>query len=150
MKPLIVLLVSFLIALISIRILNGDYETALAARIAMSLMLVFTMIGHFAFTAGMLLMVPEMIPYKKAFVYFTGVVELLAAIGLLISKLQVLTGWLLICFFILLLPANINAAVKHIDYQKADRTGSGPSYLWFRVPLQLLFIAWVYFAAIRS
>ncbi len=149
MKPLIVLLVSFVIALIVTRLIVGDFNVALSGRIAMALMLAFTAIGHFAFTKGMVMMIPDFIPFKKALVYFTGVIEILAAAGLLISSYQVLTAWLLIVFFIVLLPANINAAIRHIDYQKGTFTGSGLTYLWFRVPLQILFILWTYFSAIR-
>jgi uncharacterized membrane protein len=149
MKPLIVLLVSFVIALIVTRLIVGDFNVVLSGRIAMALMLAFTAIGHFTFTKGMVMMIPDFIPFKKALVYFTGVIEILAAAGLLISSYQVLTAWLLIVFFIVLLPANINAAIRHIDYQKGTFTGSGLTYLWFRVPLQILFILWTYFSAIR-
>ena len=149
MKPLIVLLVSFVIALIVTRLIVGDFNVALSGRIAMASMLAFTAIGHFAFTKGMVMMIPDFIPFKKALVYFTGVIEILAAAGLLISSYQVLTAWLLIVFFIVLLPANINAAIRHIDYQKGTFTGSGLTYLWFRVPLQILFILWTYYSAIR-
>jgi hypothetical protein len=41
------------------------------------------------------------------------------------------------------LSANINAAIHKVDYEKATYEGPGISYLWFRIPLQLLFIAWV-------
>ena len=149
MKPLIVLLVSFVIALIVTRLIIGDFNIALSGRIAMALMLAFTAIGHFAFTKGMVMMIPDFIPFKKALVYFTGVIELISEAGLLISSYQVLTAWLLIVFFIVLLPANINAAIRHIDYQKGTFTGSGLTYLWFRIPLQILFILWTYFSAIR-
>ena len=47
-------------------------------------------------------------------------------------------------FFIAVLSANINAAVQRIDYEKATYGGAGVGYLWFRIPLQLFFIAWVY------
>jgi len=149
MKPLIVLLVSFVIALIVTRLIVGDFNVALSGRIAIASMLAFTAIGHFAFTKGMVMMIPDFIPFKKALVYFTGVIEILAAVGLLIPSFKALTAWLLIIFFILLLPANINAAIPHIDYQKGTFTGSGVAYLWFRVPLQILFILWTYFSAIK-
>ena len=115
----------------------------------MSAMLLFTAIAHFAFTKGMIMMIPDLIPFKKGMVYFTGVIEIAAAVGVLIPGLQVLTGWLLILFFLLLLPANINAAIRHIDYQKGSFEGPGAKYLWFRVPLQILFILWTYFAAVK-
>jgi uncharacterized membrane protein len=58
-------------------------------------------------------------------------------------------GWALILFFILVLPGNIKAAIHHIDYQKGTFDGYGPNYLWFRVPLQILFIGWTYISAIK-
>lgn len=115
----------------------------------MSIMLLFTSIGHFAFTKGMEMMIPTIIPYKRTMVYLTGVIEICAAVGLLLGSTRELTAWLLILFFILLLPANIYAAMKHVDYQKGTFEGSGVGYLWFRVPLQVLFIIWTYFFAIR-
>ena len=115
----------------------------------MSVMLLFTAIGHFALTKGMILMMPHFIPFKKQLVYLTGVIEIAAAAGLLVPRLQVLTAWLLILFFICILPVNINAALRHIDYEKGTYHGSGPKYLWFRIPLQVLFIIWVYWFALR-
>jgi uncharacterized membrane protein len=42
------------------------------------------------------------------------VFEIAAAIGLLIPKLQIMTAWLLLLFFVLILPANIQAAIKKL------------------------------------
>jgi uncharacterized membrane protein len=78
----------------------------------------------------------------------TGIIEIVAAAGLLIHSLQQKTAFLLIAFFILILPTNINAAFRHIDYQKGTNDGKGVSYLWFRMPLQVFFIAWTWFFAI--
>jgi uncharacterized membrane protein len=144
MKPLIVLLISFGFAILSIKIFTRQNDFALAARIAMSLMLLFTASGHFAFPRGMMMMMPAFIPFRLALVYITGVIEILAAIGLQIESLKNLTAVLLIIFFILVLPANIYAAVKHIDYQKVGNNGNGLYYLWFRIPLQILFIIWTW------
>lgn len=113
-------------------------------------MLVFTATAHFAFSKGMAMMLPDFIPYKTETVYLTGIIEIAAAVGLFIPNLRIVTGWLLIAFFILILPANIYAAIKNIDYQKGTSDGSGLMYLWFRIPLQILFIAWTYFSAIKG
>jgi uncharacterized membrane protein len=150
MKPLFVLLGAFIISLPATKFLTGEFDYSLSGRIAMSSMLLFTAIGHFALTKGMTLMMPDFIPFKKELVYFTGVVEIAAAAGLLISSLQNLTAWLLILFLILVLPVNINAARKKIDYQKGTTNGNGIKYLWFRVPVQLFFIVWVYFFALKG
>ncbi|HZY40171.1 MAG TPA: hypothetical protein VFE53_26140 [Mucilaginibacter sp.] len=149
MKPLIVLIIAFGVALVTIKIGWRHYDFALAARIAMTVMLLFTSMGHFKFPKGMAMMVPGFVPFKQTLVYLTGLFEIIAAITLQFSNLRVTTGWLLVVFFLLMLPANINAAIKRIDYEKGTYEGKGIKYLWFRVPLQILFIAWVYLGAIR-
>jgi len=149
MKPLLVLIGVFAVSLFATGPFTDGSSFSLAGRIAMAAMLVFTAIGHFAFVDGMAMMMPEIVPFKKEIVYLTGVIEIAAAAGLLVPQLVQLTGWLLIAFFVCILPANINAAMKKIDYQKGTNDGSGPGYLWFRVPLQIFFIAWVWFFAIH-
>jgi uncharacterized membrane protein len=113
-------------------------------------MLLVTAIGHFLYPAGMALMLPDFIPFKKEVIYLTGIIEVAAAIGLLIPRFQKLTAWLLILFFVMILPANIYAAIHHVNLTTATYDGSGLNYLWFRIPLQVLFIAWVYYFAIKN
>ena len=149
MKPLIILLSVFAISLLTTKIVRGQFEFALSGRIAMSVMLIFTAIAHFTFTKGMSMMLPDFIPFKTETVYLTGFIEIAAAIGLFIPNFRVVTAWLLIAFFLLILPANIYAATKHIDYQKGTFDGNGLTYLWFRIPLQILFIVWTYLSTIK-
>lgn len=150
MTPLIVLISAFAVSLLVIKIVRGKFDFALSGRIAMSTMLLFTSIAHFIYTNGMSMMLPDFIPYKTEVVYLTGIIEIAAAIGLLIPNFIIVTAWLLIVFFILILPANIHAAIKHIDYQKGTFDGNGLYYLWFRIPLQILFLIWTYLSAIKS
>jgi uncharacterized membrane protein len=145
MKPLIVLLISFSITLLVTGFIFNDVDVPLSGQVAMAAMLIFTSVAHFVFTKGMEMMIPSFVPYKKTVVYLTGVMEAGAAVGLLIGEIRVATAWLLILFFVMLLPANIYAALNHVDYQKGTFEGSGVQHLWFRVPLQVLFIAWTYF-----
>ncbi len=63
----------------------------------------------------------------------------------MLPDMRQLTAWLIILFFIAILPANIQAAIKHVDFQKGTYEGPGAKYLWFRVPLQVFFIAWVWY-----
>lgn len=150
MKPLIILLTGFGISLVILKLINGDWQPAFSGCIGMSAMLIFTAIGHFVFSNGMEMMLPPLMPFKKAIVYTTGFIEIAAAIGLLLSSFRQLSAWLLILFFILILPANIAASIRKVDYQKATYDGPGRRYLWFRIPLQLFFIAWVYWFAIKG
>ncbi|KAF2517354.1 DoxX family protein [Flavobacterium foetidum] len=149
METLIVLFGAFAATLLIIWLKTKRLELSFSGRIAMALMLAFTAIGHFAFTKGMAMMI-SFLPWANVIVYATGIIELIASIGLLLPSTKVFTGKLLILFFILLLPANIYAASKNINLQTADYTGRGLSYLWLRIPLQFLFILWVYFSSIRN
>ncbi len=150
MIPLIVLITVFIVSLFAIKIFTGKYKLSLSGRIAMSVMLVFTAIAHFAYTEGMAMMLPEFIPYKNFIVYFTGIVELAAAIGLLLPKYKKLTARLLIIFFVLILPANIYAAMHQVNYQTGSYDGKGLDYLWLRIPVQIFYILWTWFFAIRK
>lgn len=149
MKPLTVLLLTFVVVLFVIKFTQKEHNFTLAARIAIATMLLFTAIGHFIFTKGMSMMIPSFIPYKINIIYLTGIFEILLAVGLLIPKFQIISGWLLIIFLILMLPANIYASLSKINYQKGTFDGNGLSYLWFRIPLQILFIIWTYISSIR-
>lgn len=149
MKPLIVLAVAFVLAVLVMYSVSGHIVTILPARIAMSAMLLFTALGHVKYTRGMANMLPAFIPGKVALVYISGLLEVVAAITLLLPAFTYGTGWFLITFFIVLLPANIYAAINRVNLETGDRNGAGPAYLWFRVPLQVLFIVWVYWCAVK-
>jgi uncharacterized membrane protein len=150
MKPLIVLLSVFAISLLINKALRGKFEFAFSGRIAMSAMLMFTAVAHFTLTKGMEMMLPDFIPSKTEVVYLTGIIEIAAAIGLFIPNLRMTTAWLLIVFFLLILPANIYASIRQVDIQNGTFEGNGLTYLWFRIPIQILFIVWTYLAAIKS
>ncbi len=149
MKPLIVLIAAFIISAFILKFTRGQLDYQLAGRIAMAAMLVFTAIGHFVFITGMAEIVPSFMPFKKELVVVTGVIEIIFAFALLFPQYKVQVGWLLIVFFILILPANVRASIHQINYQTGQLNGPGTAYLWFRIPLQLFFILWVYFASIR-
>jgi uncharacterized membrane protein len=149
MKPLVVLITVFLLSLLLTWLVTGIVNSDLSGRIAMAVMLLFTAIGHFKFQHGMAMMMPDFIPMKKQLVYATGVFEIVAGLGLLFNGTEYFTGIALIIFFLLILPANINAAIKNVDFEKETYEGNGPGYLWFRIPLQVLFICWVYWFAVR-
>ncbi|MGS2741200.1 DoxX family protein [Sinomicrobium sp. M5D2P17] len=150
METIIVLTTTFVITLVISKIRTGKADMFLSGRVAMAFMLILTGTGHFLFTEGMALMLPDFIPAKETVVLVTGVLEIIAAVALLIPFVPVLTGWLLIVFFLLILPSNIYAAMHHVNLKTATHDGEGPLYLWFRVPLQLFFIAWVYFFIVRN
>ena len=124
MKPLFVLLIVFGITATILKIFYHDWNLDFAGNFAMSIMLFFTAIAHFAFNEGMAMMLPPFVPYKKVIVYITGLIEILAGIGLLIRPYRHTISFLLIIFFIVILPANIYAAIKKVNYEKGNYSGS--------------------------
>lgn len=150
MKPLFVLISVFIVSTFIIKLKTNNYNFNLAARIGMSAMLFFTSIGHFVFTIGMTMMIPTIIPFKTEIIYLTGFFEILLGICILIPPTRVISAWILIIFFILILPANIYAAIKQVDYQNANFDGNGLMYLWFRIPLQFIFIIWTYLSTLKN
>jgi len=150
MKPLFILLLTFIISIEIQKLVLKDINYLLSARIAMCAMLLFTALGHFLFTEGMSKMIPNFIPLKPTLVLVTGVLEIILAIGLLLPDYKKTTAWILIFFLLLMLPANIKASLENLNYQTGTYDGKGLPYLWFRVPLQVLFIAWIYFSTIQT
>ncbi len=148
MLPLIILIIISTVWAIAQKLVQRKVNLGLAARAGMSAMLLFTAMGHFMFTEGMALMIPEPIPFKITLVFLTALLEIGAAIGLHSSKRK-LIGWLLILFFILILPANINAAIHQIDYKTGAVDGPGVVYLWFRIPIQIIYIIWTHLSTIK-
>jgi uncharacterized membrane protein len=114
MKPLIVLIASFTATVLISRLCQNNWNIAFAGNLAMCLMLFLTASGHFLFTKGMRMMIPPFIPLKTFLVYLTGVAEVALGIGLLFHSSRHLSGVALIAFFVLLLPANIYAALKRL------------------------------------
>ena len=148
MKPLFVLLAMFGLLAGGTYFLHGSANYVFAGNGAMAAMLLFTGVAHFAFTKGMMQMLPDFLPAKKAWILATGVLEIAAAVGLLFPAFRWHTAWLLIAFFVLILPGNIIAAQRHLNYQTGTLDGPGLRYLWFRIPLQLFFIAWTWYFAL--
>lgn len=146
MIPLVILISVFLLAFLIAKIFKLQLSARGAGRIAIAAMLVFTGYVHFVYTKGMALMIPDFLPYREAGVLATGILELVFIIGLLLPRTYKVTGMALIIYLILVIPAHIHAAIEHIDFRTAEATGHGQEFLWFRIPLQFFFIAWVYWS----
>ncbi|WP_433633591.1 DoxX family protein [Nocardia sp. CA-120079] len=87
-------------------------------------------------------MVPPFVPFPDFMVYLTGVLELLGALGLVLTTTRRPAGVGLAALFVALLPANIYAAVSDTPFH-----GAPASPLLIRIPEQLLYIAVALWAA---
>lgn len=124
MKLLSILFSVFIIALLGTKIIQGEWNWIFSGNLGMAVFIIFTGFSHFKFQKGMALMIPDFIPYKMFWVYFTGVLEIAAGIGLMIPQLREITAILLIVFYTVVFIANINSSKKRINIFKADYTGN--------------------------
>lgn len=127
-----------------------SWDLSAIGSISMGLMLIFTGISHFFYTEGLMLMLPHIVPLKSMVIYFTGVFEILAGIGLIMPKYRRTAALWLMVFLIIVLPANFKAAYDNLNLTSATFDGPGTAYLWFRVPLQIGFILWIWYFSFRQ
>jgi len=107
-----------------------------STRFALAVMLLFTSLAHFnKMRHDLARMMPAAFPNPMAMVYFTGVCEILGAIGILIPQTRSLAGLCLCLFLLCILPANIKAA-----HEGLILGGRPATALWLRIPLQILFL----------
>ena len=102
-------------------------------------------INHFVNPEFYLKIVPSALPYPDALVYLSGVAEIAGALGTMHPRTRRAAGWFLIATLVGVYPANIYMAFD------ADRFASIPQWaLWARLPLQFLFVYWVWLATLTD
>jgi uncharacterized membrane protein len=144
---MILFLIGFFLATYAITGLWRNLSKSMRGRITLTVFFLFTGLSHFLMTEKMAQMLPPSVPMRTTIIYVTGVLEILGAIGLLINPLQKITAWALIVFLIGVLPANIYAAIAHVNFGGHEY---GPAYLLIRVPFQIFLILWCYYFGIKQ
>jgi uncharacterized membrane protein len=90
--------------------------------------------------------VPPVFPSPVALVAISGFFEIVGGLGLLCRPLRRAAGWGLIALLIAVFPANIYMAIN-----PGRTAGSIPLWaLWLRLPLQGVFVVWVWFVALSD
>ena len=108
-----------------------------SARYALAFMFIFTSTAHFnKMKHDLARMIPSSFPRPLLLVCITGVLELLGALGLLLPQFRALAGICLIALLVGMFVANINAARNGVTLR-----GKPPTPLWLRTPMQVFFIA---------
>ena len=147
MAPLIVLIVVTLLArLVGRPGVAALRDWAAASRVGLAVMFCFTAAAHFnSMRPDLIRMLPPQVPNAEFIVSFTGICEILGAIGLLVPQTRRLAGVALVLLLVAVLPANIYAAQSGVTLRGAPATPLIP-----RVALQVLFIALVWWSGVRS
>jgi len=145
--PLFVLIVATLLARLA-----GSFgvttlrHPAAALRLGLAVMFCFTAAAHFnSMRPDLIRMVPPWVPYPGLVVTFTGICEILGAIGLLVPRTRRVAAVALIALLVAVLPANVHAALADLTIRGEPVTPLVP-----RILLQLLFIVAVAWAGLRE
>jgi uncharacterized membrane protein len=144
---LVLMMVPYLVVRIVSTVTHRDFDARGAAAIGLSILFIFTSVGHFIQTEPMAQMLPPWVPERMFLVYLTGVLEFAIAVGFLVRKTRQFTGWVAAVVLVLFFPANIYAAINHIPM---GGHAWGPVYLLIRAPLQVIILFWVYWFTIRQ
>ncbi|WP_299409931.1 hypothetical protein [Acaryochloris sp. IP29b_bin.148] len=146
MVVLVVLLSVFAVTWGLLVITQRPRQIRTAGCIAFAALFIFTGISHFTLAAGMVQMLPEWVPGRYPIIYITGIMEIILGLGFLWPSVRRMSGLLTLTFLITVFPSNIYAALNSVDF---GGNINGPRYLFFRVPLQLFLLWWVWFMAVR-
>lgn len=103
--------------------------------------LFFAGITHFIYDHGYAAMIPDWMPIELEIVYMTGITEWLLSILLLFPQTRREAGLATALFLVVVLPANIYAAIYSMPAPWSESTN--PVILWLRPLLQPLLIWWV-------
>jgi uncharacterized membrane protein len=114
------------------------------SRVLISLIFICIGILHFIITEKFILIVPPIIPYEKEVIYISGIFEILGGVGILIPKLKRQAAFGLILLLITVFPANIYMALYNIQL---GGILNNSILQWLRLPLQAVFIWWVYWCS---
>jgi len=95
--------------------------------------------NHFILPKSYLSMMPSYLPAHALLVQISGVAEILGGLGVFLARTRRLAAYGLILLLVAVFPANLNAALHGWP------GGSVPGWaLWCRLPLQPVFIWWIY------
>ena len=98
---------------------------------------------HFLKPELYLQIMPPYFPAPQLLVLLSGAAEMAGGFGLLTGRWRGMAGWGLIALLVAVFPANIYML------QHPGQFHFAPWILWARLPLQGVFIAWVWFAAVQ-
>lgn len=120
-------------------------RTLRVALIVLGVVFVVAGANHFRNPEFYVRMMPAYLPAHLELVYLSGVFEMLGGVGVLIPRTRRAAGWGLVLLLVAIFPANLHMAMNPELFP-----GISPSALWLRLPFQVLFIAWVYWAALHN
>lgn len=131
-----------IVALVSLVRRSVQFRWANVFRLYLTLMFgFFGLYGHILHPQAVVELIPASFPLRVESSYASGVLELAFAI-LIWTRWARITGWAIIAYLVLVLPFNIYGWTVASN---APSYANAPYYLWIRIPLQAVFIAFAWF-----
>ena len=104
----------------------------------------FGLYAHLMHPRAVVELIPPFFPFRMLSSYASGVLELAFAV-LLWTRYARITAWVIIVYLVLVLPFNIYGWTIASN---VPSYANSPNYLWLRVPMQAVFIAFAYFGTL--
>ena len=108
----------------------------------MAIFYIIAGLNHFLKPASYLKIMPPYLPYPLFLVYLSGLAEMGLGLLLFVDRYSRIGAWGIIALLIAVFPANVQMATHPMSYPEI-----APVYLWIRLPLQGVLIAWAYWHA---
>lgn len=100
-------------------------------------------IAHFVNEAFFVSIMPPWIPWHRELVWASGVLEIAGGLGVLWPVTRRAAGIGLVALLVAVYPANVHMA---LNPEAFVARGMSEASLWIRLPFQLVFIAWAWWA----
>jgi len=120
----------------------NKYKIKQAFKFIFGAFFVLAGINHFLNPAMYMAIMPSYLPWHRGLVYLSGIFEIIFGALLFFRRTTKLAAWGLIALLVAVFPANIQMALHPELYAQFS-----PAALWFRLPLQFVLIAFVYWFA---
>ena len=102
--------------------------------------------NHFRSPEKYLAIMPPWLSAPEWMNWISGAAEMLGGIGVLVPATRRCAGWGLIALLIAVFPANLHMALNGVQIPGYT---IAPWAAWARLPLQAVFIAWVWWVAVK-
>jgi uncharacterized membrane protein len=116
-----------------------------AARIAAAVFFTAAGLNHFRNPRFYREIIPPFFGNPAPLVIVSGIAEIARGLGLLVESTRRLAGWGLIALLIAVFPANVFMSIAP---EKIPDMHFPLWALWLRLPLQAVFIAWIWFSSL--
>lgn len=100
-------------------------------------------VNHFVNPEFYVAIMPPYLPWHLELVWLSGVAEIALAPLIVWPRSRRLAGWGVIALLIAVFPANLHMALHPADFDVPEWG------LYVRLPLQLVLVAWAYFACLE-